>query len=314
VSARASHRPPRITYAVALLCLFLLAGCGDHQKPAAHGLVPWTDEPATAGQLAQATTSPTCRVSALSLPRDEQQWGGVWNGAVSGYFMIANTGRRACDLPRPSRVTATTRPGTRISFDVRGPETPPTTLDPGDRVQVQVSSPYDCGKPLVQSTAFALSFPTGTLQVPGARMAVQCGGTLVDFSPRNAGSSGSASASATPTSQLRAKISQVPASVAPGDSVTYAVTLTNPTSSAISLDQCPSYQEGLKGRPSSVRTYQLNCGAVTRIPAHSSVGFAMQLPLPAELASGPAVLDWKLQLPSGPVDSGQFASADTRIE
>jgi hypothetical protein len=300
--------------AVVLLCLAALTGCGGHQAPAAHGLVPWTDEQAQAAQLAQSTTLPTCRVSALHLPRDQQQWGGVWNDAVSGYFMLQSSARRPCELPPPSRVTATVASGERTDFDVGGLGAPTVVLDPGDRVQVQVSSPYDCGRPLVRSTAFTLAFPGGTLHVPGAHMAVQCGGALVDFSGRNTATSGSGRTGTPASSRLRATMSRVPDRAAPGDAVTYAVTLSNLSSTAITLDPCPSYQEGIKGQGASVHTYQLNCSAVARIDAHESVSFAMQLPLPTRLRPGTAVLDWKLQVPSGSVDDDLFASATIRIE
>jgi hypothetical protein len=180
-------------------------------------------------------------------------------------------------------------------------------------VQVQVSSPYDCGRHLVRSTGFALTFPTGTRHVPGARMAVQCGGRLVDFSARNTGAAAGGTARPLPTARLRAGITRGPQNVTPGDAMTYTVALTNPTSTAIVLDPCPSYAEGIKGRPSSVRTYQLNCGAVRRIGAHATVSFTMRLALPAGLTPGDAVLDWRLEVP-GPVDGGQFASADTKVE
>lgn len=312
-SALAGRRPGRTWYAVVLACLVVLTGCGGTSAPEdSSGLVPWTDEPAQAAQLAQSATFPTCKATALRLPRHEQRWGGVWNDAVSGFFMVENSGRRPCALPRPSRVTATTRSPLRVGFEVGGLAAPAVVLDPGDRVQVQVSSPYDCGKPLVRSTGFAFVFPTGTLRVPGARMAVQCGGSLVDFTARSSGTV--RSSTMPPASRLRTTISRVPLTAAAGDTVSYAVTLTNPTSTAISLDTCPSYQEGIKGQPSSVHTYRLNCGSVTRIGPHSSVSFAMQLPLPEGLAPGAAVLDWKLNLPSGPVGTGQFASSGVTIE
>lgn len=305
----------RTRYAVAALGLVALAACGGgHQDRAVHGLVPWVDRPAETAQLAQATTAPTCAVAALRLPRDQQRWGGVWNDAVSGYFMIENSGRRTCELPGPSRVTAATGSGGQIGFDVGGLAVPAVVLGPGDRVQVQVSSPYDCHKPLVRSAGFALEFPTGTLRIPDAHMAVQCGGALVDFSARTSDASGGGTTRTTPASRLHVSMSRVPERVSPGDVVGYAVTLTNPTSRAITFARCPTYQEGIKGQPSSVHSYELNCGAVRRIEAHSSVSFAMRLSLPPGLQPGAAVLDWRLQVPSGRVDQGQFASAGTRLE
>lgn len=299
--------------AVALVCLCVLSAWGD-QASTGHGLVRWTTRSADGARLSPAATAPPCEVAVLRLPHDQQQWGGVWHGAATGYFQVENPGRTSCALPRPSRVVAATGSGQRQVFDVDSLPTQPVVLAPGDRLQVQVSSPYDCDKPLTRSTAFALTFPTGTLRVPHARMAVQCGGALVDFSARGSDPSNASTTSTTPMSHLRATMSRVPRSAAPGEALTYAITLTNPTSRAIGFNRCPSYQEDLKGQPSSIRTYRLNCEAVGRIGAHSSVRFAMQLPLSPRVTRGIAVLDWKLQLASGSVSQGQFASAHTRIE
>ena len=313
-SAFATGSWARALSAALLPCLLVLGGCSGERGRGAGGLVPWTGEPASAAQLAQATTAPACRVPELTLPRDQQQWGGVWNDAVAGYFVIRNAGRHPCTLARPERVVATAETGAHVGFDVDTVPASAPVLEPGDEVQVQVSSPYDCGRPLTRSTAFALAFTTGTLRIPRASMAVQCGGALADFSVRGTSAAAGSASTAGPGSRLRATISRVPASIAPGEPAQYVVTLTNPTSSAVVLDPCPSYEEGIKGRPSSVRSYRLNCAVVSRIGAHDRVRFAMELPLPDGVRPGEAVIDWKLQQLSGPVDDGQFASATTRIE
>jgi hypothetical protein len=287
-----------------LLCLSLLTACSD--SPAVGGVVPWTDEPAQGALLAQSTTAPPCQVSALSLPRGEQAWGGVWHDAVSGYFTIRNSGRTGCQLLAPSRVTAATPEGPQVFATGRLADTA-IVLDPGDEVQVQVTSPYDCGRPLLESTGFALTLATGRLQVPHARMAVQCGGVLADFSARD-----TSTVATTPAARLRARLSRVPGSIGPGSTLGYTVILTNPTSRRVSLEQCPSYEEGIKGQPSSVHRYQLNCDGAPSIGPHRSVTFAMQLPLPDRAGEGAAVLNWHLQV-SGPVSQAQFASARTNI-
>ena len=287
-----------------LLCACLLSACSD--RPAADGVVPWTDEPAQGALLAQSTTAPPCQVPALSLPRGEQAWGGVWHDAVSGYFTIRNYGSTSCQLLAPTRVTAATREGPKEFATGRLADTA-VVLDPGDEVQVQVSSPYDCGKPLLESTGFVLALGTGRLHVPHARMAVQCGGGLADFSARD-----TSTVAATPAARLRARLSRVPGSVGPGSTLSYTVTLTNPAPRRVSLEQCPSYEEGIKGQPSSVHRYQLNCHGAPSIGPHRGVTFAMQLPLPEQADEGAAVLDWHLQVP-GPVSQAQFASARTNI-
>lgn len=301
-----SRRAATALSTAGLLCLTLLSSCSDGSATRGRDVVPWTDAPAQGAALAQSATAPPCQVARLRVPRGGQAWGGAWHDAVSGYFVVVNSGRTSCQLLAPSRVTASTPAGAQ-AFDVGRLADTAVVLEPGDEVQVQVSSPYDCGKPLVESTGFVLAFPTGSLHVPRARMAVQCGGELADFSARQ-----TSSVVTTPAAQLRAKLARVPERVGSGSTLAYTVTLTNPTSRRISLDQCPSYEEGIKGQPASVRSYQLNCDAASSIPAHRSVTFEMQLPLPDHVEGGPAVLDWHLQVP-GPVSQAQFASARTRI-
>lgn len=291
--------------AAGLLCLALLSACSNG-SPGGRGVVPWTDEPAQGAALTQSATAPSCPMSALRLPRGQQRWGGAWHDSVSGYFVIQNSSSSSCQLPAPSRVSASTAAGAQ-AFRIGRLAGTAVVLGPGDPVQVQLSAPYDCGKPLVESTGFELAFPTGRLHVPRARMAVQCGGGLADFSARR-----TTTPVSVPAAQLKATLARVPGKVGPGDTLAYTVTLTNPTSRRIGLRQCPSYQEGLKGQPSSVHSYQLNCDGASSIGPHRSVIFAMQLPLPDRAEPGPAVLDWRLQVP-GPVRQAQFASARTRI-
>lgn len=300
-----TRRASTVLSVAGLLCACLLSACSD--RPAADGVVPWTDEPAQGALLAQSTTAPPCQVSALSLPRGEQAWGGVWHAAVSGFFTIRNSGSTSCRLPTPARVTATTREGPK-EFATGRLTGSAVVLDPGDEMQVQVSSPYDCGRPLLESTGFVLALASGRLHVPHARMAVQCGGVLADFSDRD-----TSAVATTPAARLRAQLSRVPGSSGPGSTLSYTVILTNPTSRRVSLEgQCPSYEEGIKGQPSSVHRYQLNCDGASSIGPHRSVTFAMQLPLPDQAGEGAAVLNWHLQVP-GPVSQAQFASARTDI-
>ena len=303
--SRPSFRRARTALCTAgLLALALLSACSNGSP--GHGVVPWTDEPAQGAALAQSATAPPCPVARLRLPPSQQSWGGAWHDAVSGYFVIQNSTSSSCQLPAPSRVTATTPAGPQ-AFRIGRLAGSAVVLGPGDRAQVQMSSPYDCGKPLIESTGFMLVFPNGRLQVPHAKMAVQCGGELADFTARH-----TSSLVSTPAAQLEARLARVPGKVAPGDTLAYTVTLTNPTARRIGLQQCPSYQEGIKGQPSSVHSYQLNCDGAHSIGPHRSLTFAMQLPLPDRAERGPAVLDWHLQAP-GPVRQAQFAWARTHI-
>jgi hypothetical protein len=71
------------------------------------------------------------------------------------------------------------------------------------------------------------------------------------------------------------------------------VTLTNPTDHAISLRDCPGYDETMNLTDAQ---YELNCAAGA-IPAGGSLRFAMQLSLAADptlTPLGPHQLEWNL--------------------
>jgi hypothetical protein len=101
----------------------------------------------------------------------------------------------------------------------------------------------------------------------------------------------------TPLDSLTATI-QVPASITPGQTLDYSVTLTNPSSAAVPLSSCPNYVE-VVGPPGYSETYQLNCTTASISPGQS-VTFDMQLGIPATLdaTANPAKLIW--YIPNGP--------------
>jgi hypothetical protein len=136
----------------------------------------------------------------------------------------------------------------------------------------------------------------------------------------------------TPTpSSLRARVT-APASVRAGDTLVYAVTLSNVSATAVALQPCPFYLEWLGGRvvasttpppgfppgkPWDVRktyagaakeSYSLNCTAVREIAPGESVAFEMRLRIPLD-ALGNDTLRWSI---AGP--SQEAASASIVIE
>jgi hypothetical protein len=107
-----------------------------------------------------------------------------------------------------------------------------------------------------------------------------------------------------PPSPLTATIAS-PAAVKAGATLSYQLTLANPTAAPYSLDPCPSYAEYLGGSGGNVaRYYDLNCAAVPSIPAHGSVTFQMELPVPASMGSMTlGKLDWQVQGGAGPAQA-----------
>ena len=88
-----------------------------------------------------------------------------------------------------------------------------------------------------------------------------------------------------------------------GRPLRYTVTLANPTTTAVSLRNCPSYQEriSLANGAAAGERHLLNCGPVAAIGPGQQVVFAMVLDLPATLRPGKGALVWQLlrQAPPG---------------
>jgi hypothetical protein len=85
---------------------------------------------------------------------------------------------------------------------------------------------------------------------------------------------------------------ELPTSVHAGDTLRYVVDLTNPTSSDMVLDPCPSYHQwiGVAGKAA----VELNCEAVPVLGSHATRRFAMELAVPADVPSGRATLYWSV--------------------
>jgi hypothetical protein len=90
----------------------------------------------------------------------------------------------------------------------------------------------------------------------------------------------------------------VPATVEAGTTLRYAVTLSNPTKSAIRIDPCPAYIETATGVGVHVlKTYALDCDRVREIPASRQVRYEMRLPIPTAAPSGVIVVAWFIDGP-----------------
>jgi hypothetical protein len=88
----------------------------------------------------------------------------------------------------------------------------------------------------------------------------------------------------------------VPARVAAGQVLRFAVTITNPTPAAVRLSRCPSYEMGLSIAPA--KAYKLNCSAAPAIGAGQSRTYEMQFSIPANAPAGLAKIGWFLLNPN----------------
>jgi hypothetical protein len=86
-----------------------------------------------------------------------------------------------------------------------------------------------------------------------------------------------------------------------GTTLSYVVTLRNPTRRQVALAPCPGFTEGLYADGLVVQhSFELNCGAARSISAGGHAGFEMRLEVPARAQPGLAKLAWSLDTPTGP--------------
>jgi len=168
-------------------------------------------------------------------------------------------------------------------------------------------------------TDVLIGFPQG-----GGQLRVYLGG---QFSPSTA-SAGCAGGPYLPTAfwsqpsvtpAATPRLSTIQASIdAPrtahvGDHVRYLVRLSNPTSTTVTLNPCPTYTEGLKGIAGGVHTYVLNCATVPSIRAGETVTFEMFIDVPASPVpaggGSPSVLTWGCDIDG----AGPYANAPIEI-
>jgi hypothetical protein len=84
----------------------------------------------------------------------------------------------------------------------------------------------------------------------------------------------------------------LPARIAAGQVLRFAVTITNPTRAAVRLSRCPSYELGLSVAPA--KAYKLNCSAARAIGSGQSRTYEMQFAIPADAPVGLAKIGWFL--------------------
>jgi hypothetical protein len=232
---------------------------------------------------------------------------GAYRGQATQEIRIANTGSEACHLPG--------FPGVQLQPANEAPQTvgaselapqlasTPLELAPGEEAIVLLGTPGSCeaanGPARKVSRRLQLALPGGGVKaLDGVHIDTLCGrATVMRF--ERVQSEGAARAMAMQAagaiSQLTGAIS-APDEAGRGAVLRYTVTLTNPTASPVSLAACPAYTQSLYADGKSAdSTMRLNCGgAGGQIPAHASVSFDMQVPVPASLAAGSGKLSWKL--------------------
>jgi len=102
---------------------------------------------------------------------------------------------------------------------------------------------------------------------------------------------------------------EAPAQVRRGEALEYVVSLHNASPRPFPLNPCPVYLQRLGEHAG---TYQLNC-AVSTIPAHTSVRFAMRLRVPDQAPVGETRLTWMAVMADGEVAIADLATGGVPI-
>ena len=254
-------------------------------------VVPWIAAPApptpdnSQGPPTVPAGTPACTAGQL---RASAGWEGA-TGSLAGYPTIQLVDRHG----RPLRLAGDPR---------SGKEAPPAVLlRRGQAARVEFAWLNWCG-PNPGPVGLRVILPRGGVLIPTVQP-----GTPRDLSPRCDAPASPSRLSAgpfvaqlppsppDPLGSLHVRVTLPPSLVA-GRPLRYTVTLANPTTTAVSLRNCPSYQEriSLANGAAAGERHLLNCGPVAAIGPGQQVVFAMVLDLPATLRPGKGALVWQL--------------------
>jgi hypothetical protein len=301
----------RAMRAVAVVVVFLVAGCGARQTGAAAGLIPWVDRPAPAYTASPWTMPLPAPASAPACTAAQLRVTGVHDGAAAGSFderfVFTNVGTATCTFGGRPVITGTVDGRRRIVEPRRAAAGTftglliPVDLRPGQRGFFDWTFADACP---ARRTAHAIDFQLpggGTVHSGRSAPLITCSRSAVSALGRYAPAPRPRPAvPGTPgTLQVRLSLQNLQRIVS-GRTLHYIVTLRNPTHGAVNLEPCPSYTESLyPAGPPVVRSYRLNCDAVRRIAPGGRVRYAMRLSIP-RVPEGMAKLTWSLNTPRMP--------------
>lgn len=334
--------PPLVVAALATGAYLAVRGPGRHPAPspspaASAGsttpdtalLVPWIDaSPQPLPSITPSASVRLCRASDLAV--GDATEGGT---AIHSYFaIIRNVGTLTCRLPGAIGAASAAGSASGISLVtlyVGGQVLPvQPTFGTGQGYEDVVLRPLDhlpdpapatanlfldlrCSQQT--PTSGVITFPGGgerRFRIQGPPQSETCnpggGPSLTGFltvasSPLNSPLPGG--------SVVSGYITDVEATTADGR-LRFIVRLENFSDAPVSLDPCPSYEEGFTSTNAArhsphVEEHLLNCVPLPQIPPRSAVRFEMYLSLPSDLRHQPGILSWRIDLPDGTLNSSQ---------
>ncbi len=280
-------------------------------------VVAWVDRPAA--PYVEPTQPPfpadarPCRASDLEATSGEPG-AGLGNTLLPVNF--ANVSDSACTLTGPPTIDGVRSDGTHVRLPITegsyfGDPGPIGNIAPGGAAALNISGTNECVAPpggshrIFATLRIGLPHDGGTADVPARGFDTRCGVWVSAFGvPADAWPP-----TDVPMSPLTAVIN-APAVAVAGRTLSFTVTLANPTAGDIALSPCPAYVEfvgsGSTSWVATVLNYYLNCDATPEIPAGGSVTFEMRLAVPSDQPAGMAKFGWDFQGGSGPWANAQL--------
>jgi hypothetical protein len=297
------------TAVVAVLSTYSLAGHSTEPVPIRMGSAqpaPWVNQPVEVDNSAEYPACGAAEMQGRAEPVDAGL--GVHDHRLLLWF--TNRGSQPCtlsgyasdisvELTGGGRVS-----GTTVTADPHVHTAPPANLKPGERAAIVFSYSDECdtlppmpsGESNATATAFRVPAPGGgevTIAFPAATD-TPCNGfrhTAFTYS--------AFTTPAAATSELNGLVITIsaPRAATSGDTVTYTVTLHNPSDRDVIFNRCPIYTQYMgagydQPTDATVGQYRLNCDETHGIKAGDSATFAMQIEVPA--GQGSARLEWGL--------------------
>jgi hypothetical protein len=316
--------------AIAVTAALAAVSCGTVPVPSGHreqappagragqrGVIPWVSQP---GRIIWPRPLPRHFVPATALPctaaglRVFPAGGNGATGHTEFTLGLRDISRTACLLKGYPHVVAT-QPGRRdvVAADggyMVGRERA-GDMPPGGVTWLNLETDRDCPARYANPGRYpTLVYHAVTVSIRGCGLViihqpfdVLCGLFTGQFAV-----TGPPQRSAQPPwAGVRAGL-ELPAPVAAGSVLRYVADLTSPAGKPMRLSPCPGYFGGIGVAGKTV--LELNCAAVPgrQLPAHQTVRFAMQLPVPAGTPTGPARVGWSI---AGPVTA--YAHGSVRV-
>lgn len=280
---------------------------GTHGTGARAGAaIPWIS---TQGTTYRATAPPPARTpcTAKALQVDNVT-SGVYSGFAADEIQLSNHSSTACYLAgQPTVVMSLSGGGSQVVSPASGAP-PRIDLPPGGGLAIAVGSQNVCsaGTPVKKVARLDLTLPGvgDVLSADGRNLIIACSAPAILFvQPTDSAANSAEPAPVIPALQVSLAL---PQKAARGSTLSYTVTVSNSSTSALTLSPCPSYTQVLNaaGMVMSEDTLLLNCSAQNTIPPNSHLTFQMQSTIPADTPLGPLKVSWQLQTADGAASGG----------